>query len=321
MMTTLVINEVLMYFFDRLEHDVCDAIKMTVDKFYGNEAISAAKTLLWEKYSGVLPPVDDRLSRSQQSRKEKEVNDIYNAVKVIDKKYSNKDLPITFVVGNLSNVPAVRHVEMDSLMEIRLKMLETQMAETITTNMFSKLEADVNVLKKNVTKVAEPSIQSVTPVSHAELPKSAAEKMTVPVTYASAIQSFDPQLDTPDDVDRKPFRKVLERKRRQRKRQSVVYGTSTKTGLKAGPRRHELFIFRVDEGISTDDIKSFLSEEGKPLRDIECKSKPESWTRCYRIVVECDNVEEIMDPGFWPNGIGCRRWQRWYGERSTETRL
>ena len=84
MMATYIVNEVLMYTFNRFDMDRIDDIIMTLDHFYGLEAIATAKQPLWEKYSDALPNVDDRVSRSHQSTKMKQLNDICSAGKTIE---------------------------------------------------------------------------------------------------------------------------------------------------------------------------------------------------------------------------------------------
>ena len=66
-MTTLVINELLTYSFNRFDINDAEDLRGTLSRYYGSEAITAAKVLLWEKYSDILQPANDRLHRSQQS--------------------------------------------------------------------------------------------------------------------------------------------------------------------------------------------------------------------------------------------------------------
>ena len=53
-----IVNEVLMYTFNRFDMDRIHDIIM--DHFDGPEAIATAKRLLWEKYTDALQNVDDR---------------------------------------------------------------------------------------------------------------------------------------------------------------------------------------------------------------------------------------------------------------------
>jgi hypothetical protein len=42
----------------------------------------------------------------------------------------------------------------------------------------------------------------------------------------------------------------------------------------------------------------------------ECPLEDGSWTKSYRVTVECNNINDILNPEFWPDGIGCRRFWR-----------
>ena len=49
-----VVNELLMYVISKLDADNQNDIKNVVNTFYGDEAVSDAKSLLWEHYSSKL---------------------------------------------------------------------------------------------------------------------------------------------------------------------------------------------------------------------------------------------------------------------------
>ena len=85
-------------------------------------------------------------------------------------------------------------------------------------------------------------------------------------------------------------------------------GTNSNATLKAGTRCHELFIFRVDSETSKDQIKDFVKGDNRSVVHIECKSLTDSWTMCCRLVVQCPDIEPLLDPSFWGKGIGVRRY-------------
>ena len=103
------------------------------------------------------------------------------------------------------------------------------------------------------------------------------------------------------------FQQVMGRNR-NRKWPPVVYGTNSNATLKAGPRRHEICIFRVDSEIYEDQIKDFVKGNNRSVVNIEYKSLTDSWTKCYRLIMQCPDIEPLLDPSFWGNGIGVRRY-------------
>ncbi len=96
-----------------------------------------------------------------------------------------------------------------------------------------------------------------------------------------------------------------------RPRPKAVYGIRQSTLLRAGPRRHEIFIFNVDQDVKEDSIREFLTGEGVKVHDLECKSREGAWTKSYRVTVELNDINTLYQPDFWPDGIGCKRyWPR-----------
>ena len=78
----------------------------------------------------------------------------------------------------------------------------------------------------------------------------------------------------------------------------MVYGTNSNATLKAGPRRHEIFILRVDSETSEDQINDFVKGDNRSVVNIECKSLTDS----------CLDIEPLLDHSFWGNSIGVRRY-------------
>jgi len=91
---------------------------------------------------------------------------------------------------------------------------------------------------------------------------------------------------------------------------SKSFGTRKSTVIRAGPRRQELFIFRIHADISDDDIKQFLVGENVVVHELERLSKDDSWTKSYRVAIETNDLSALLQPDFWPDGIGCRRYWR-----------
>ncbi len=95
-----------------------------------------------------------------------------------------------------------------------------------------------------------------------------------------------------------------------RPKPKAVFGTRQSTVLRSGPRRHDLFVFRVDDNIEDDSIKEFLAGENVKVHDLERVSRDDAWTKSYRVTVETSDLTAILTPDFWPDGIGCRRFRR-----------
>ena len=75
--------------------------------------------------------------------------------------------------------------------------------------------------------------------------------------------------------------------------------------------RYELFVFRVNENATADDIKDYINCDTMAVIDIDFMSNENNYTKSYRVVVEGRELETLYDPEFWPDGVGlcCRRFR------------
>ena len=97
-----VVNELLIYVCSKLDSDTADDVTKTVDDFYGDEAVSDAKVILWEHY-GVLAVLGRNVSRRT---KYKHVEDIVDALRTVDATYPDKlPMPNIFVARSMFNLP------------------------------------------------------------------------------------------------------------------------------------------------------------------------------------------------------------------------
>ena len=94
-----------------------------------------------------------------------------------------------------------------------------------------------------------------------------------------------------------------------KKHRKFTIGKLTSAKLISTPRRYELFVFRVNENTTADDIKDYISCDNMAVIDIDCMSNENHYTKSYRIVVEGRDLERLYDPEFWPDGVCGRRFR------------
>ena len=70
-----------------------------------------------------------------------------------------------------------------------------------------------------------------------------------------------------------------------KKRRNFTTGTRTSVKLMSAPRRYELFVFRVNENATADDIKDYINCDTMAVIDIACMSNENNYTKSYRVVV------------------------------------
>ena len=66
----------------------------------------------------------------------------------------------------------------------------------------------------------------------------------------------------------------------------------------------------MDRSITDEEIREFLVEEKVKIIELKCVSNEDAWTKSFHITVECNNLDSVLQPDFWPDGIGCRRYWR-----------
>ena len=79
-----IVNVLLANAFHRYSGDTADDIRDVLYRFYGEEDVSIAKKLIYEHYEEVIGPRPARQNRGVKTLKEKEVEDIMDAMKKID---------------------------------------------------------------------------------------------------------------------------------------------------------------------------------------------------------------------------------------------
>ena len=100
-----IVNELLAYAFHRYSGDTADDIRDVIYRFYGEEDVSIAKNVIYKYYEEVIGPRPARQNRGVKTLKEKEVEDIMDAMKKIDE--SGNGRRVKFVALNLTNLPSI----------------------------------------------------------------------------------------------------------------------------------------------------------------------------------------------------------------------
>ena len=99
------------------------------------------------------------------------------------------------------------------------------------------------------------------------------------------------------------------RGRRDRDRRTV-YGTRQHGTLKGASNTTSLFVFRVDKGVSEDDIKTYISEENITNTSVQCVSHADARAKPFRVNVNNKDKDKVMSSDFWPDGMACRLFMR-----------
>ena len=145
-----------MFMFSKLDTDISEDIIHVVDGFYGDEAVSDAKAILWGRYS-LLAALGRNMSRRI---KQKHVEDLQDALRLVDSTYPDKSMmPYVFVARSMVNLPpsvkpatplatdqppAPTTCPLENRLHIDL--LESQMAKLLKAATAEKSSRDVDCL-------------------------------------------------------------------------------------------------------------------------------------------------------------------------------
>ena len=331
----IVINELLAYCTYHAKGSTCEAIKRVIMDFYTPDEITTAKNTMWQEYgTDVLGPTPSRQDSPNRSAHEVEIDDLLNAVNVIDRDAGHL---MTFVAWNLGRLPRVAPEELDltsvilrlTQLERKHEYLERKVAlntDQVTTMTEVQLQTTSysGAVKRNaehaaVGRTAPQSANSTSNLNAVDVIIDQTNQLrgrssTIPELFHRSTAMAD-SSGTDGDVTNDAATGGFVRPREQRLREArqgkrptrqQVFGSSTSETLKAGKRTREFFVFNLDGDTTQDDLSKFLIDSGIQAPNIERKSNEDATNKSFRIVIDSNDAEKIMRPELWPRGVGVR---------------
>ena len=340
----IVINELLAYCIHHSNSSTRDSIKRVILDFYNPEEISAAKHTLWKVIGDqVLGKTKIRQDSHIRSRHESEISDILEALAKVDVDVNESVESVHFVAYDLGRLPRVAPEELDLTsvvlrltdLESRFKSLDAKVAKNTDS---VECLTDVSLQTTGYAHAARQHVQHTSPghtvprpPAHRAPPhkptghvkndarntalrsKPTAQTPSVntqqPADQAAAdVSDVAPVLDSDGFEIQRGERRRLNRT--QTARQPVYGSSDTVSGLRAGKRSRDLFIFNLNAETSDDELKSFLLDNGIDAQEVECQSKENSFNTSYRLKVDSTDAEKLLKPEFWPANVGIRPYFR-----------
>ena len=246
---------------------------------------------------------------------------------------------MTFCAVNLENMPAINRVDANAEMDQRVQLLELQMIEIMKDRANSSEASAAPATEQPDVTNSDETIDETNGVHgektvlgpRANSPRRSGRRQHRPPNNSNKSGNSDKFV--PDDSglangnkpsgsadgepsykttllnnlnDRdKPWKDIHGYKRRS----NAIYGKRTGTSLTAGPRQHELFIFRVAVQYTENDVSDYIKNTDSTIRVISTERLTKGDDRAahfYKTIVQCDNVAVILSLDFWPEKIGCR---------------
>ena len=101
-------------------------------------------------------------------------------------------------------------------------------------------------------------------------------------------------------------RQERQRIRREKRKNETVIGKREGISVKSGLKHINVFVSRVHPDETDESVKSFICDEGVEVIDIKQVSNVNAFMKSYRVTINFDDLNKVLDEGFWPKGMGCR---------------
>ena len=277
--------------------------------FYSSEVVLQAKEILFNILGEAIP------KRRGDNKSKSDVNDMLEALKKSDDKKS--DLP-KFVCDSFSKMPPVSGFEVlaehlvSLISEVAALKDEVSTLKTLCKHQGSKdnkgdRKLHENNLKKNTDgrKVSNTLTDSNNAprasFSHVLQSGSSQSQVNTSVNIASS----SPEVHQKEDSNGRNWTTV-----NRRKRKDLVKGSKQFDGnFKGALDTKDLYIGRCNKDVKDDDIITFMKNDIK-IEAITCSqiSREEAPVKSFKITVQAEDVEKLLDPSIWPQNICVRKY-------------
>lgn len=316
----VVISEFLCFLFNKYGKCADMNIKSVLLNFYDETEIATAKELLYSELEKInctgLPRLVKR--RPSDNKANLDIDDIFGFIAKADEAGVMDQLP-PFTAANLDRVPHMKPEDLDIYV----------LAKTVVTEA-KKLAALQEVVKKHLQdghigatnvngSVPVQSLHSVSdhvPVQSANDP---AATVDCPGNSRFSDDTQHPGDTGQDDIlndDTHSWTTVV---RTQAKKSSWVkprmVGTKQPDAgrfkVVSVPRRLTVFVGRLHNDTSEDDLKEFLTDAG--IQDVRCKRLKAKGDKKYNTAAFCVSCPDtyrtlFYDEATWPTGCELRDW-------------
>jgi hypothetical protein len=345
---SLVVNPVLAYMSCNMNSSTADDITRSCQDFYSVQELILAKDILWAVGSVQhLPPKRRRREGKYRTESEAITSDIVEALSLLDA--ADKMPRFGVDAALLKRIPGPVPTENNTMsLCTRLLDLECRMnraEENLSSNVCKTLELEEKVTKttsyaaKAATSLSKktleledklsgtattsgwPSLRSNTnqPAARPHQPSvPSVDQRDVPVpgtarthdvkmSHAASTTSLTSAASSQPSGNQEEFQYP----RYHRRRKTTIRGTRAGSNIriKGAPEpSRDVFVYRVDKG--TTDIEDFLTDNGINSRSVIIVSNNEARFSSFKVEVKVSELEKLLDPEFWPDGICVRRFYK-----------
>ena len=281
--------------------------------FYNGDTILQAKEILFNCLSETIP------KRRGDNKSKSDVMDILNTMKECDD--GEKALP-KFLCDGFSKMPPSSGFEnlaehmMSMITEFsalknEIKSLQNQMKHLKN----STNSSTISVSAKNSAIHNKPITVShdVTSVNNNKCTtnKKVEQSPQIPATElnGAAAESVR-QIEINDDENTKNENQQWTKVNHRKKHKSTLKGSKLVSGLFNGVQdSKDLYVGRCNPLAKDEDIKKYIQDELK-VKVLACNviSKTESPAKAFKVTLNSDDIEKLLEASIWPKGIRVRKY-------------
>ena len=347
----LIKDELLCYVSNYFAKSSRDNIKRILHSFYTKSDISVAKNILASVFQN-----DTRISQCLQIRKdsihraahEADLSDILDVFDKIDASDDGDDPPL-FVAANVERIPKCSPEEMSPFgFSDRLASIESLLQKHDSA--ISRIEPTVVTLSESMANISNVTTYDSRPPPSSERsdyrnalvsnvasgagviipsamagsrPTSGAPPYRGPPLLPSRYGGRQRNMDSISARGQSQFSRhdnqgyttVMGRKRRN----TLNYGNRASTSsFRAAPRVSKIFVCRVDQNVSDNDVKSWVTDSHIDVINFERKSKDEAMYKSFCVTVNFADEDKLLADDFWPDGVGYKKFFTRHGQYSDQ---
>ncbi len=320
----LVLNELLFFVQNKFGNKLFAVLQGIIVGFYSGTAICKAKSKLHEVAVKLIGDAAGKLKdrRDGDNKKKMDVQDLLELYAKLDKK--KVELPL-FVAASMAKVPGDRPTECD--------------VSAFAANLFD-LKTVVEGIQRELVSLKKGGDSTTSGQKSASLSDVLSDRLVVhlpntdPAPAVNEDRDWDGMAsdseDSMSDVPVNTFASVAGKSNvswetvnkggRKKKRASKltpresIYGNKdisdvpSKLRTVTDVRLWHCKISRIGEGITIDDVKDYVREQGVTSLQMEALPKHGDAPMSMHIAVPYDAKDTVMQAKFWPRGIRVGGW-------------
>ena len=288
--------------------------------FFSCEEIPRAKDSLWS-FCGPDIVREKLKKKDSPSRSCAEANmlDIFSAWSKLDKVDSIPTVAICAL--SLGMIPRSHAEELNSMtladrlnrLEEKMNNIQSNMDEMVTQNLTLKDEiGEVNSyashLKFSITSlltdksVVQPTVlasmsKSITNMGSVETGPTFKQQAKTPLIVKPAVDKSSLPQHLDDDGFSLPSHVLRQQKRVAKKKYKVISGSGNADSIRGAPElSRDIFVYRVHDSTTVDDMESYITDMGLQVRNIECISKPGSCFKSFHVTITVSQLDKSFEP-------------------------